>query len=61
VHGDGVNIASRILGAIDPGTVGLTEAVYDNIRNKEGLSATLLGPRNLKNVDHPVVLYALDA
>jgi hypothetical protein len=34
--------------------------VYENIRNKEGLSASLLGERTLKNVSNPVVLYTLD-
>ena len=61
VHGDGVNIASRIQGEIDPGEIGMSKVVYDNIKNKEGLSATLLGERNLKNVTAPVILYSLDA
>jgi len=61
VHGDGVNIASRIQGELDPGAIGMSKVVYDNIRNKEGLSTTLLGERNLKNVDTPVTLYLLNA
>jgi len=61
VHGDGVNIASRIQNEIDPGGIGMSKAVYDNIKNKDGLSATLLGERNLKNVATPVMLYSLDA
>ncbi len=61
VHGDGVNIASRIQGEIDPGGIGMSKVVYDNIKNKDGLSATLLGERNLKNVAAPVILYSLDA
>jgi len=35
--------------------------VYDNIKNKEGLSATLLGERQLKNVAEPMTLYTIDA
>jgi class 3 adenylate cyclase len=61
VHGDGVNIASRIQGEIAPGQIGMSKVVYDNIKNKEGLSATLLGEHNLKNVATPVTLYLLDA
>ncbi len=61
VHGDGVNIASRIQGELDPGAIGMSKVVYDNIKNKEGLSTTLLGERNLKNVDTPVTLYLLNA
>jgi class 3 adenylate cyclase len=56
-----VNIASRIQGELDPGQIGMSKVVYDNIKNKEGLSTTLLGERNLKNVDTPVTLYLLNA
>lgn len=61
VHGDGVNIASRIQGALEPGQIGFSKVVYDNIKNKTGLSATLLGDYELKNVDEPLALYLLDA
>lgn len=61
VHGDGVNIASRIQSEVDPGEIGLSRVVYENIKNKDGLSATLVGERNLKNVSTPIVLYTLDA
>jgi class 3 adenylate cyclase len=60
VHGDGVNIASRIQSEVDPGQIGVSSVVYENIRNKEGLSATRLGERTLKNVSNPIVLYAID-
>jgi class 3 adenylate cyclase len=60
VHGDGVNIASRIQNEVGAGSIGISEVVYDNIKNKEGLAATLIGERNLKNVAAPVVLYSLD-
>ena len=60
VHGDGVNIASRIQSEVDPGEIGLSRVVYENIKNKDGLNATLLGERNLKNVSMPIVLYTLD-
>jgi class 3 adenylate cyclase len=60
VHGDGVNIAARIQAAMEPGQIGLSEVVYDNVRNKEGMVAHPLGERTLKNVDNPVSLYALE-
>ena len=60
VHGDGVNIASRIQNEIGPGEVGISRVVYDNIKNKPELSATSLGERRLKNIDVPVVIYTLD-
>jgi class 3 adenylate cyclase len=60
VHGDGVNIASRIMTETPEGGIAVSAAVYENIKNKEGLSATRLGERWLKNVDEPVTLYAID-
>lgn len=59
VHGDGVNIASRIQSEVNAGEIGFTEAVYDNMKNKEGFHATLVGKRTLKNVVDPVALYIL--
>ena len=61
MHGDGVNIASRIEGETPPGGIGVSAVVYDNIKNKEGLTVTLLGERNLKNVAEPMTLYTIDA
>ena len=61
VHGDGVNIASRIEPETPPGGIGVSAVVYDNIKNKEGFSATLLGERQLKNVAEPMTLYTIDA
>ena len=61
VHGDGVNIASRIQTEVGPGEVGFSAVVYDNIKNKPGLSATRLGDRHLKNVESPVVIYTLSS
>lgn len=61
VHGDGVNIASRIQSEMSPGGIGVSKVVYDNIKNKEGLTATLLGERTLKNVAAPMILYSIDA
>ncbi|MEE9178690.1 MAG: PAS domain-containing protein [Acidimicrobiia bacterium] len=60
VYGDGVNIASRIQREMSPGEIGVSKVVYDNVKNKEGLSATLLGEHTLKNVAAPITLYSLD-
>jgi len=59
VHGDGVNIASRIQSEVNAGEIGVTKAVYDNLKNKEGFDATFVGERSLKNVADPVGLYVL--
>lgn len=60
VHGDGVNIASRIQSEMSAGGIGVSEVVFDNIKNKEGLSATSLGERTLKNAAAPMILYSVD-
>jgi class 3 adenylate cyclase len=60
VYGDGVNIASRLQGEVSPGEICVSKVVYDNVKNKEGLTATLLGERMLKNVATPMILYSID-
>lgn len=59
VHGDGVNIASRIQDAVEPGQIGFSSVVFDNIKNKEGFEAKSIGQHELKNVSDPVSLYVL--
>ena len=59
VWGDGVNIASRIHALAPPGGICLSAHVYDEIRNKPGMSAKGLGEKKLKNVSRPVRVYVL--
>jgi class 3 adenylate cyclase len=59
VLGDGVNIAARIQAEMGPGEIGVSGVVYDNVRNKEGVSATLIGERTLKGVADPIALYSV--
>lgn len=57
--GTGVNIASRIHSKAQPGMIAVSDTVYNNIPDKEGLMATKLGPTKLKHVDEPISLYEL--
>ena len=57
VLGDGVNIASRIQGLADPYDIVISERVYDDIKNKEGLAVQLVGERSLKGVEKPTAIY----
>jgi class 3 adenylate cyclase len=43
------------------GEIGFSAVVYENVRNLAGVSATVLGERNLKNVSEPVTIYSLDS
>ena len=59
VYGDTVNIASFIERLADPQGLVITEAVYEAVRGRIKLNVLDLGEKVLKNVRHPVRLYAL--
>jgi class 3 adenylate cyclase len=59
VMGDGVNIASRLQAEAEPGGICISQTVYDVVKNKLALSATRLGPRELKNISDAVPVYHL--
>ncbi|HLF34925.1 MAG TPA: tetratricopeptide repeat protein [Cyclobacteriaceae bacterium] len=59
VFGDGVNLASRIQTSAGRGEILISEDVYRNIRNHEGISAEFLGEKNFKNIKEPVGIYKL--
>jgi len=61
VFGDGVNIASRIQMLCDPGSIFISDRVYDDMRNKSELSAKSLGDKRLKNIDQPMHVYCIDS
>jgi TolB-like protein/Tfp pilus assembly protein PilF len=60
IYGDGVNLASRIESLAVPGSVFISEKVYDEIKNQENLSAREMGYFELKNVLNPVRIFAID-
>src|SRR3989441_8348537 len=57
VHGDVVNVASRIEPLASPGGIAITEQVYHQIRNKFEFPFVSLGQQSLKNVHDPVEVY----
>ena len=61
VFGDGVNVASRIEAAGEPGGIYISEKAYDDIKNKAGIRAEFYGEKNLKNIPDPVRIYTLIA
>jgi len=60
IYGDGVNLASRIESLAVPGSIFISEKVFDEIRNQENLSAREMGYFELKNVIKPVRIFAID-
>ena len=57
VFGDGVNIASRIQAFSIPGSIYISEAIHNNISNKQGIETRFVKQEKLKNVVSPVRIY----
>jgi TolB-like protein/class 3 adenylate cyclase len=57
--GDGVNIAARLEGIAQPGTICLSEDAYRQVKTRLELAVNDLGARQLKNIIGPVRVYAL--
>ena len=59
IYGDGVNLASRIESMGVPGGIFISEKVYDEIKNQDGISTRELGYFELKNIKQPVRIFAI--
>ncbi len=59
VFGDGVNMASRIESLGIAGSILISDTIYHLVRNQPGIRTASLGTFELKNVDYPVPVYAL--
>ncbi|RLD20109.1 MAG: hypothetical protein DRI69_06905 [Bacteroidetes bacterium] len=59
VFGDGVNIASRIETLAVPGSILVSEKVYDELRNKQDIQTQFLGKTFLKNDIKQRSIYAI--
>jgi class 3 adenylate cyclase len=57
--GDGVNVASRLQTAAEPGGICISGSVLDQIRNKLSLSFHSLGEMNFKNIQQPVRTFSI--
>ena len=59
VFGDGVNLASRIESLGVAGAILISDTLYYLVRNHAEIKTIPLGKFRLKNVDHPVPVFAL--
>ena len=59
IVGDSVNVASRIESLAVPGSVFISEKVYDEIKNQESIKTSRLRAFKLKNVEKPIEVYAI--
>jgi len=62
VYGDGVNVAARLEALAEPGDIYVSGTVYDHVAKKVDFDFEDLGPKSVKNIVEPVVVYrvALD-
>jgi len=58
-YGDSVNLASRIEALAAPGSVLVSDKVFDEIKNQAGIETKSLGRFKLKNVKREVDVYAI--
>jgi adenylate cyclase len=59
IYGDSVNVASRIESLAVPGSIFISEKLFDDVKNHAGISAKPLGFFELKNVKQPIQVYAI--
>ena len=57
--GDGVNIAARLEGIAEPGSICLSEDAYRQVKARLDLPVVDLGQRQLKNIVDPIRVYAV--
>jgi adenylate cyclase len=54
IHGDGVNVASRLEALSEPGGMCISDAVHDQVRDRLDLGFEDSGKQKVKNIDRPV-------
>jgi adenylate cyclase len=59
VFGDGVNLAARIQGLAIPGSVLISEKVFDDVKNQPEIRTRSLGSFAVKNVKKPMEVWAI--
>jgi adenylate cyclase len=57
IQGDGVNLAARLEGLAEPGSVCISDAVHEQVRDRLDISFEDLGERQVKNIDRPVRIW----
>src|SRR5262252_5487657 len=57
IFGDGVNVAARLEALAEPGGVFVSNAVYDQVRDRLSFAFEDLGEQQVKNIVRPVRVY----
>src|ERR1700750_131982 len=58
ILGDGVNVAARLEGIAEPGSICISSSAYEQVRGKVPVEFTDLGEQTLKNIARPIHVYA---
>ena len=59
IYGDGVNIAARLEGLAEPGSIVVSGATYDMLKKQVAVGYKFLGEKHLKNIATPVRVYQI--
>jgi adenylate cyclase len=59
IYGDGVNVAARLEGLADPGTICVSGTVFDHVKAKVDLDFVDLGEQEVKNIEQPIHVYQI--
>jgi adenylate cyclase len=59
IIGDSVNVASRIEEIAIPGSIFISDKVYDEVKNQSSIETRSLKTFELKNVDKPIEVFAI--
>ena len=57
--GDGVNVAARVEGIAEPGSIAITRAVHEQVRDKLDIGFVDKGEIALKNIQRPVQVFVI--
>jgi adenylate cyclase len=60
IFGEGVNIAARLEAFAAPGTVCVSGAVFNQVKNRVGCAFDDLGTQHFKNIAEPVHVFRVD-
>jgi adenylate cyclase len=59
IHGDGVNVASRLEALAEPGTILVSAAVREQVERSLAIAFDDMGEQSLKNLSRPIRVYRL--
>jgi adenylate cyclase len=59
IYGDGVNIAARLEGLAEAGSICISRTVHEQVSKKLDLGYESLGAQSLKNISDPVYVYRI--